>query len=223
MSAPHPDAPEWPLACDNDLDPTVVQRLCEADTAADEAGSWPEALWQVLVANGAPGWSLPEGLGGSNLDRGTLLRRYARVAEGSLTAAFILSQHDAAVRRLVAANASGQGVANRWLREIADGRSFATVGISQLTTSRRHGTRALVATERPGGGYRLDGAMPWVTAAPRADVFVTGAVLDDDRQVLIALPAHRDGLRVREPFALAALQASCTCEVACEDVVVEEC
>ena len=55
--------------------------------------------------------------------------------------------------------------------------------------------------------------MPWVTAAERADVFVTGAVLDDGRQILIALPADRPGLAVQPPFDLAALQASCTAEV----------
>ena len=52
--------------------------------------------------------------------------------------------------------------------------------------------------------------MPWVTAAERADVLVTGAVLDDGRQILAAVPTGRHGLTVRPPFPLAALQASCT-------------
>ena len=58
--------------------------------------------------------------------------------------------------------------------------------------------------------------MPWVTAAERADVIVTGAALDDGRQMLIALPADRPGVDVRPPFPLAALQASCTTEVVLE-------
>jgi alkylation response protein AidB-like acyl-CoA dehydrogenase len=64
--------------------------------------------------------------------------------------------------------------------------------------------------------------MPWVTAAERANVFVTGAVLDDGRQLLIALPADRPGVSVRPPFPLAALQASCTSEVLCEGVDVAD-
>jgi alkylation response protein AidB-like acyl-CoA dehydrogenase len=69
--------------------------------------------------------------------------------------------------------------------------------------------------------YRLDGTMPWVTAAPRADLFVTGAVMDDGRQMLVALPASRPGVTVRPSFPLAALQASCTSEVVLDGVEVE--
>jgi butyryl-CoA dehydrogenase len=198
----------------------MAGQLAEADGPADEAGVWPDALWNTLVAAGALRWALPASLGGEDCDRVTLIERYARVAEGSLTAAFILSQHDAAVRRLLAAG--DRPVALRWLGAIADGRAFTTVGISQLTTSRRHGAHALVAREVAAGAYRLDGVMPWVTAAGRADVIVTGAVLDDGRQGLIALPADRAGLSVRPPFPLAALQASCTAEIVCEGVEVAE-
>jgi hypothetical protein len=63
--------------------------------------------------------------------------------------------------------------------------------------------------------------MPWVTAAERADVFVTGAVLEDARQILIALPSNRPGLTVRPAFDLAALQASCTAEVLLHGVQVD--
>jgi hypothetical protein len=70
--------------------------------------------------------------------------------------------------------------------------------------------------------YRLDGTIPWVTAAERADVLVTGAVLDDGRQMLIALPADRPGVVVRPAFPLAALQASCTTEVVLTDTRVTE-
>ena len=137
-----------------------------------------------------------------------------------MTAAFILSQHDAGVRRLL--SASDRPAAQRWLDAIAEGRAFTTVGISQLTTSRRHGLQALMAEELATGSFLLKGVMPWVTAAERADVLVTGAALADGRQLLIALPADRPGLTVRPPFALAALDASRTSEVVCENVVVEE-
>jgi alkylation response protein AidB-like acyl-CoA dehydrogenase len=47
-------------------------------------------------------------------------------------------------------------------------------------------------------------------------------VLEDQRQILIALPADRPGLTVRPPFELAALQASCTTEVLLDGLLVEE-
>lgn len=214
-----PDWPEPSAAPQGDRLAGMVDRLAEADGPADEAGVWPDRLWEVLVEVGATRWSLPETAGGEGCDRPTLVRRYARVAEGSLTAAFILTQHDAAVRRLAAAPDHKR--AALWLDRLAAGRAFATVGISQLTTSRRHGAQALLASKETGDGFRLDGVMPWVTAAARADVLVTGAVLRDGRQLLIALPADRPGLEVRPPFPLAALQASCTSEVACDGVPVD--
>lgn len=198
----------------------AVAQLAESDGLADEAGIWPEPLWETVRSAGATQWALPRRFDGDECGRTEILERYARIAEGSLTAAFILSQHDAGVRRLAAA--VDRPAAARWLAAIAAGGAFTTVGISQLTTSRRHGTQALRAAERADGGYRLDGTMPWVTAASRADVIVTGAVLDDGRQLMIALPANRPGLTVRPPFALAALQASCTSEVVCDGVDVAE-
>ena len=196
----------------------MAGRLAEADGPADESGEWPEALWSLLVELGAPRWALPTSVGGEDCDRPTIVQRYARVAEGSLTAAFILSQHDAGARRLMVA--PHRPNARRWIESIAAGRAFTTVGISHLTTSRRHGDRALVAEEAAGGVFRLDGVMPWVTGAERADVIVTGAVMADGRQLLIAVPTDRPGLSVCPPFALAALQASRTSEVRCDGVEV---
>lgn len=197
----------------------TVARLAVADRGADEAGNWSAELWQILLEGGATRWALPRELGGDACDRPGLLERYARVAEGSLTAAFVLSQHDAGVRRLL--DAAERPCAARWLEEIAAGRAFTTVGISQLTTSRKYGPQALSAVEIAPSAHRLDGVMPWVTGAVRADVFVTGAVQADGRQLLIALPADRPGVTVHPPFALAALQASCTSEVACSGVLVD--
>ena len=116
-----------------------------------------------------------------------------RLAGGSLTAVFILSQHDAAIRRLLAAGDSP--TATRWQQAIGRGEAVATVGISHLTTSRRLGSQAIRVVEAGPGRYRLDGTMPWVTGATRADLVVTGGTLDDGRMVLVALPTDQSGRR----------------------------
>lgn len=215
-------------AADHDPDPdlgvpdlsSLVGALAEADGPADETGGWPSDLWAKLGAAGATRWAIPREFGGEEPDRSTLLRRYARVAEGSMTAAFILSQHDAGLRRLIAA--IDRPAARRWVEAVAEGRAFPTVGISQLTTSRRHGDQAVRAEEIASGRFRVDGLIPWVTAAGRADVLVAGAGTVDGRQILFALPTGRAGVTVRPPFGLAALGASCTAEVACKGVDITE-
>ncbi len=173
----------------------------------------------MLEETGATRWSLMPEFGGAACSRPVLVQRYAMLAGGSLTAVFILSQHDAGVRRLQAA--PERDAAARWLTAIGEGRAFTTVGISHLTTSRRLGLQPVTAVEIVPGSFRLDGMIPWVTAAERADVLVTGAVLGDGRQMLVALPADRSGYDVKPAFPLAALQASCTAEVALEDTPVE--
>src|SRR5207302_1559832 len=98
--------------------------------------------------------------------------------------------------------------------------AFATVGLSQLTTSRQHGKPALVAHER-GPAIVLNGFMPWVTGAVRADYFITGAVLEDGRQLLAAVPRSLSGVTIDPPLDLMALQGSVTSAVRCKDVVLE--
>ncbi len=159
-------------------------------------------------------------MAGPPAPRPVLVQRYAQLAGGSLTAVFILSQHDAALRRLMAA--PGIATADRWLRAVGRGEAIATVGISHLTTSRRLGSRAIGVVEDGPGRYRLDGTMPWVTGATRADLVVTGGAFDDGRQVLVALPTDRPGVSIRRPFPLAALQASCTSEIHLDGVNLAE-
>jgi butyryl-CoA dehydrogenase len=207
---------------DRDLEriATLTAALATEDGRADDRNGWPEALWGLLDHAGVPRWSLPEEFGGEACARPLLIQRYAQLSGGSLAAVFILSQHDAALRRLLAATENV--AADDWLHAVGAGRAFTTVGISHLTTSRRLGSQAIKVTEVASGRYRLDGTMPWVTAAERADLFVTGAALDDGRQMLIALPGDRPGVMVRSPFALAALQASCTSQVDLENVEVDD-
>jgi alkylation response protein AidB-like acyl-CoA dehydrogenase len=201
-------------------DPALAA-MADADAEIDRDGAWPEDAWSRAVGLGVSRWAIPAEGGGEGLDRPSLLLRGAQLAEASLTLAFIASQQDAAVRRLAAVRTPH---AAAWLARIARGEALATVGLSHLTTSRRLGERPMAARPVSGGdaegGYVLEGAMPWVTAATRADLIVTGAALEDGRQILVAIPAGREGVEVGPAMPLAALGASCTCEVRCRGVVV---
>lgn len=107
-----------------------------------------------------------------------------------------MTQRNAAIRRI---ESSDHLHRDRWLREIRSGDRFATVGISHLTTSRRHLSTPPVQAHRiaqelmagnssevhqgletkaPKGGNRwiLHGCIPWVTGAAASDYIVVGAV-----------------------------------------------
>jgi len=203
----------------------LTAQLAQADGPADLSGQWPDQLWATLAEFQAFHWLVPTQYGGHGCDRLTLMRRYIAIAQGSLTAAFMLTQHDAALRRVIPAaglDDSGQpNSAARWLKRLVDENLTTTVGISQLTTSIRRGERAMAATALENGGYRMDGSMPWVTGAEKAAFFVTGGTLDDGRQILALVPSDRGGIKIKNPEPLAALNASRTTEVICNAVSIQ--
>jgi alkylation response protein AidB-like acyl-CoA dehydrogenase len=106
------------------------------------------------------------------------------------------------------------------LPDLCCGKTFATVGISHLTTSRQHLARPAVSAVEVEGGYILSGVVPWVTGAPVADHFVTGGTLADGRQVLLAIPASLPGVEIQEPMPLLALSASQTATMVLEEAHV---
>lgn len=185
--------------------------------AADADGmlTWPEDSWQAMRNGGAVRWCIPTSFGGEGWEGEKLFDGYERLASACLTSCFILSQRDAACRRL--RDSENTALGQLLLPQLAEGRVFATVGLSQLTTSRQH-VRPALTVRQEADDFILDGVMPWVTGAARTEYFVTGAVLDDGRQILAVLPAHLPGVSVGPPAELMALQGSLTAEVRCNNV-----
>jgi alkylation response protein AidB-like acyl-CoA dehydrogenase len=185
---------------------------------ADERAAWPEESWSALVRSGVLRWSVPSEYGGDGRSALEALQGYPTLAAACLTTCFLLSQRDAAVRRL--RDSPNESLRRKLLPPLANGECFATVGLSQLTTSRQHTKPALMA-QLVGDRVVLDGVMPWVTGAARADYFVTGAALDDGRQILVVVPRDSVGLIVEKPLELAALNGSLTAEVRCKSAEVD--
>lgn len=186
--------------------------------AADAAASWPSDSWDTLRRGGVTGWCIPKQYGGLGWNARQLLDVNERLAGACLTTCFILSQRDAACRRLLMSGRDD--LCRTLLPALASGERFATVGLSQLTTSRQHGAPAMRARAEK-GAFVLDGVMPWVTGAARAEHFITGAALDDGRQILAVLPGDLPGVTVEPPLELMALQGSLTAEVRCANVVLD--
>jgi alkylation response protein AidB-like acyl-CoA dehydrogenase len=89
-----------------------------------------------------------------------------------------------------------------------------------LTTSRQHLHPALSARFQ-GEKIILDGTIPWVTGAAKADHIITGAVCEDGRQILVVLPGDVNGVHVGPPLELMALAGSITSEIQCQKVELD--
>ncbi len=185
----------------------------------DRRRRWPETDVQQLAACGALRWAIPRAFGGDEIPPLELHLLYERLAAASVATALILTQRDAAVG-LIDANVDAPK-RPVMLRRLAKGETWMTVGIAQLTTSRQGGPPTLRA-ERVDGGYKLDGLIPWCTAAGVSTFIVTGATLPDGQQVLFLMERHLSGVTVDPAMQMVALTQTLTASLRLKDVVVED-
>src|SRR5947208_2784542 len=202
----------------NAIPAAMLNALESKAESADGKTMWPADSWEVVRQAGALRWCIPREYGGDGWAGGRLLEGYEQLAGACLTSCFILSQRDAACRRI--RDSGNAALCQELLPPLARGERVATVGLSHLTTSRQHTQPALTATIQ-GDTLILNGVMPWVTGAAQANHLITGAVCDDGRQILLVLPRHAKGVQVGPPLELMALAGSITAEVHCENVKVD--
>jgi alkylation response protein AidB-like acyl-CoA dehydrogenase len=203
-------------------DDPAVDRLCarlaELASALEEPDAWPAEQLRLCGEAGVYEWFIERGLGGQGWSEAEVLRGYVKLAAACLTSTFVITQRTGAMSRI----AAGDSIFAReeLLGDLLAGRTFATVGISHLTTSRQHLARPVLRAIEREGGFVLDGYSPWVTGAEFAQHIVLGATLDDGRQILLAVPTDLPGVRIERAPQLVGLSASRTGPVFCEGASV---
>lgn len=198
---------------------SLCRTLADEASQLDATGQWPTRQLGLLAEAGVFRWFAPQHLGGAGWSERDLLQAYLALAKSCLTTAFILTQRQGAQGRIIATE--NEQLRDELLPDLLAGRSFATVGISHLTTSRRHLDRPILRAEGTSRGFVLDGQSPWVTGAAHAQHVVLGATLGDGRQILAALPTDLTGVSTPSPAELVALSASHTGPLVCQRVLVE--
>lgn len=157
-----------------------VLRPC-ADTTARTGV--PRAHLDALARAGTLGLAAHRPTG-EGLSRDRVSREAAEVlaaADGATW--FVAAQHHQPVREVMA-GANGD-LRERWLGELTSGRTLAGIAVSHLA---RPGPPAVTAALSPGGGWLIDGRVPWFTGWGLADVMLLGAAAPDDRVLLALLP-----------------------------------
>ncbi len=190
-----------------------------ANTITD-VSDWPSESLSLCGQRGVYRWFLSEELGGYGWSASDQIRGYLRLSQADLTTTFVITQYMGAVRRIAASG--NTTVIEAWLETLASGKQFSTVGISHLTTSRRHLKQPVLRAEETADGYILNGLAPWVTGAPHAELYIVGATLPDNQQVLLAVPSTLSGIKAGPGHELVALSASCTDQVSFESVHVKQ-
>ncbi len=202
-------------------DPAVdqlCQQLAELAPTLDAADAWPGEQLQLCARYGVFEWFLPTKWGGQGWSDASIIRGYLALSQACLTTTFVITQRTGACRRIAASD--NDHVKKSLLPDLISGKTFATVGISHLTTSRRHLAQPVLRATAHAAGVTLDGYSPWVTGAAYADTVVIGATFEDKLQLLAALPTRLPGVSVPTPQQLVGLTASQTGPVYCQQVEV---
>ncbi|MFK7817784.1 MAG: acyl-CoA dehydrogenase family protein [Planctomycetaceae bacterium] len=197
--------------------PDLCEQLVSKQMELEEPDAWPAEQLQLLSDTGVLAWTVPEQFGGQGLVRRDLAFGYEQLGGACLTTTFVLTQRNAAVARI--GLSQNDALKQQLLTQLCTNEIFATVGISHLTTSGQHLDPAVTAKETS-DGFILSGKIPWVTGARFADYIVTGATLDDGRQVLLVLDKRADGIEPLPAGQLMALNASHTGAVKLSNVLV---
>jgi len=185
---------------------------------------WPAEQLRLCGEYGVFEWFISPEWGGQGWSDEQVVRGYHALAAACLTTTFIITQRTGACKRI--AGSENEPLKSRLLPELASGEKFATVGISHLTTSRQHLGKPALAADAIAGGFLLNGMSPWVTGGAAADWIVLAASVvnegDDDRQLLVAVPADWPGIAIAEPLPLVGFGASATGPVHLKNVEVAE-
>jgi len=186
---------------------TTLASLAEL---TDDVGPWRSGSFAALADSGLLAGFIPADCGGVAAAESALLTALAAIAERCLTTALAVSQWASACR--IIAGGSAELRAAR-LPGLARGQTPTTVGISQLSTSRRHLSAPALTASADGDGWRLDGVCPWVTGADSCDTIVTGAVTAEGERLFFVVECTARGLEIGRPLPLVALSGSRTSSV----------
>ncbi len=196
----------------------LCDQLSELAPSLESDDAWPAHQLELCGRYGVFEWFIAQELGGQGWSDADVVRGYLRLSAACLTTTFVITQRTGACRRI--ALAENDWARHECLASLIRGQRFATVGISHLTTSRRHLAQPVLTARLTESAVRLNGFSPWVTGAAFADWIVTGATLDDGRQVLLAVPSDLPGVIVGPTLTLVGVSASQTGPVKFADAQV---
>jgi isovaleryl-CoA dehydrogenase len=210
-------------------DSPALAQLCETLAAMasdlDKTGDWPARQLELCGESGVFQWFIEPQWGGQAWDEEAIVRGYLALSSACLTTTFVITQRSGACRRI--ASSDNDELKDELLPGLARGDTFATVGISHLTTSRRHLAQPVLRAQRTDTGFILNGYSPWVTGAAHAEHVVIGATLMDGsrattEQLLVALPTDLRGVSAPAPAQLVGVTASHTGELRLKNVQVDK-
>ncbi|MEX0711188.1 MAG: acyl-CoA dehydrogenase family protein, partial [Pirellulales bacterium] len=204
---------------DDDSFDLLCRELSARADELDATSAWPGEQLDLARRHGVLRAFAPPEWGGLDWSETDQIRAFLRLSAACLATTFVLTQPLGAARRIVLCD--NEPLKHEVLPRLFAGEAFATVGISHLTTSRRHLAAPSMTAREAGAGFVLQGVLPWVTGGSHAEWILTGADCPDGRQILALLPTGLPGVVAGPPARLVGLSATHTGEVHLDGVELD--
>lgn len=189
--------------------------LAENATDIDRGAATVHANLAALSAAGIAGLTVPREYGGSGAGAVLQLRVLESLCYGDATTPFVIAQHFGTATML--AHSPNRELAGTILPRMARGDLLAGFGIAHI---RRAGKPVLAAVPTD-AGYRIDGAIPWMTGYGIFSHVVVAGTLPDGQALSAWVPlAESAHMRVSSPMELVAMNAAQTVSATVEGLIV---
>ena len=200
------------------------ERIRPRSAAFEQAGGYPDGLFEELAGLGLLAMTAPEEVGGSGADYVSYALALMELAAADGALSTIVSIQNS----LIVSGLLNDGTAAQQARFLPDLVSGRAIGAFALTESDAGSDAAAIRTRarRADGGYVLNGAKQFITSGKIARLAIVFAVTDPDAGPkgisAFLVPTDRPGYVVEKVEHKLGLGASDTCALRFDDVVLEE-
>jgi alkylation response protein AidB-like acyl-CoA dehydrogenase len=203
----------FPIGSQHPNPEALAAVIAEVETLSEQTrlvGPWASGCFTALAQRGVLAGFIPIDGGGTAANESAIVEFLISLGTACLTTALALTQWASGCRIIAEADDTER---RRHLPGLASGATSTTVGISQLTTSRRHLGRPAILAREDRDGWRLEGLCPWVTGGDSVDTIVTGGVTAGDEPLFFIIETAAAGVTIDPPMQLLALSGSRTSAV----------
>jgi alkylation response protein AidB-like acyl-CoA dehydrogenase len=206
-----------PAAYGDGIDALIQETLAPQADAIDK-GLYPGDFMRALGRLGGFGAALPAASGGLGLDLAAQIDIIARVGRACGSTAFLTWCQAACAWYL---RQTGNAAArDRYLAPIVRGEILAGTGMSNAVKHLAGIERINLRGRRENDGYRVSGALPWVSNLGPDHLVIVAAALEEGGYVMFAVPPGSPALTLRACPAFSGMEGTGTYNVRLKDAWV---
>ncbi|WP_322994770.1 acyl-CoA dehydrogenase family protein [Castellaniella sp.] len=206
-----------PADIDDSIEQIIRNTLAPQVEAIDQ-GLYPGDFLRALGALGGFSAALPVQSGGLGLDLPAQIDIIARVARTCGSTAFLAWCQATCAWYLQ--RSENPAVQQRYLHDVARGRLLAGTGMSNAVKHLAGIERINLRAHRDGSGYRVNGALPWVSNLGPGHLLIVAAALDEGGYLMFAIPPDTEGYSLRACPSFSGLEGSGTYSARLKNIYV---